>query len=76
MVKVNDQVTHRYPLVSGQNWIRTGKVCAIEGEKAVIKFSNDPIKKTVPVSSLEPISRRFSGRHSVHPNPTLRNNRG
>jgi len=75
VVKLNDQVTHRHP-IRGGNLIKTGKVVSIQGASALVAFHGEPVKRKVPLASLEPIGRRYAGRASVHPNPSMRNRRG
>jgi len=75
-IKANDQVTVRKKLISGANLIKTGKVVSVRGENALVQFQGEPVNRSVPLKQLEPVSKRFAGRSSVHPNPVLRMNRG
>lgn len=71
MIQQGSQVFVREKSGDG-NVVKTGSVVSIRGQRALVYFPADNVRKEVPVSGLQAASERYPGRSAVNVNPLHR----
>ena len=72
-ITAGTQVSYRsYTAGESLTLVRTGIVISIQGQKALVQFPADNVRKQVSLSELQPSSARYPGRARVNINVSHR----